>query len=74
MDSQDEIETVRVRVENILSRLMRVEVHVNQGDPRIASIYNEIKKHNGRNITDEEMTEYVRKYFRFKAVLGVNSS
>lgn len=67
------INTTKARVEKILSELMGVEVHLDQNDLRIISIHEDIRReHNGKmsRISDEEITEYVKEYYRFRAVVG----
>ncbi len=67
------IDTTKARVEKILSELMGVEVHLDQNDLRIISIHEDIhREHNGEmsRISDGKMTECVRKYYRFRAVVG----
>ena len=74
IEPPDEIDTIKARVEKILNRLMRLEIHLYRNDPRIISIHNDIHKDyagkNRKRISDEEMMEYVKKYYRFRAVVG----
>ena len=67
------IDTTKARVEKILSELMGVAVHLNRNDPRIISVHEDIHEgHNGKKsrISDEEITKYVKKYYRFRAVVS----
>ncbi len=67
------IDTIKARVEKILSELMRVEINLDRNDLRIISIHEDIhREHNSKRsrISDEEITEYIKKYYRFRAVVG----
>jgi isopropylmalate/homocitrate/citramalate synthase len=64
-------EVVRLKTEEALAELLGIKVQVEKTDPRIKNIHNEIQKmydaeERRSSVSDEEMKDYVRKYFLFQ--------
>ena len=64
-------EVVRLKVEEALAELLGIKVQVEKTDPRIKCIHKEIQKmydaeERRSSVSDEEMKDYVRKYFLFQ--------
>jgi hypothetical protein len=73
MESAYDFDEVKIRVEVILGKLLRMKVSIKKDDPRITSIHTDIclKRADKKNepIPDEEILSLIKKYFRYKAVL-----
>jgi hypothetical protein len=73
MESAYDFEEVRMRVELILGKILKLKVSIKKDDPRITSIHTDIclKRADKKNepIPDEEILSLIKKYFRYKAVL-----
>ncbi len=64
-------EVVRLKAEEALAELLGIKVQVEKTDPRIKCIHKEIQKmydaeERRSSVSDEEMKDYVRKYFLFQ--------
>jgi 2-isopropylmalate synthase len=64
-------EVIRIKVEEALNELLGLKVQVDKSDPRIKAIHVEIQRmydHEDRRsvISDEEIKDFVRKYFVFQ--------
>jgi isopropylmalate/homocitrate/citramalate synthase len=66
-------EVIKQKVEEIAQQIMNVKVDIEKDDPRINKIYTDIHKlyDGGRRsaISDDELKNYVEKYFILEPVL-----